>query len=165
MEVPTRSLTKSLNVCSSEKDCTWYSSVPVQCLELITKCEQPADIWVSFVLAGLWALSPMHWSLHTECFWNGFQVDCSVGFVTLLIISQERVPQCPCVDEMVGSVPAPPMEDLDMDKIQCKAEGAYLSSVLYFQNLCIRGVDSYFRPEALGFFFFFWNAVVDGYYF
>lgn len=59
---------------------------------------------------------------------------------------------------MVGSVPALQMEDLEVDKVQCKAEGAYLSLFLYFQNLCIQVGNSYFR-------FFFWSAVVDAYYF
>lgn len=77
-----------------------------------------------------------------------------MGFVALLITSQERVPLCLWVDEMVGSVPAPQMEDLEVDKVQCKAEGAYLSLVLCFQNLCIQAVDSYFRSEVLfGFLF------------
>lgn len=62
----------------------------------------------------------------------------------------------------MGSVPAPELKDLEVDEVQHKAEGAYLSSLLCFQNLCIQGVYSYFRPEAL-YFFFLWNAVVDGY--
>lgn len=119
--------------------------------------------WVSFVMVGLYALSPMHTCLHTECFWSGSLVDCSVGFVSLLITSQEWIPWCPWVDEMVGSIPALQMEDLEVDKVQCRAEDAYLSLFLGFQKLCIQAVDNLDLKHWI--IFFFWNAVVDAYYF
>lgn len=61
---------------------------------------------------------------------------------------------------MVGSVPALQMEDLEVDKVRCKAEGAYLSLFLCFQNVCVQAVDSYFL-DLKYWTFSFWNAVVD----
>lgn len=96
------------------------STGPVQCLEWITVPEQLFSLWVSFVLAGLYVLSRMYCSLCTEYIWNGFLVDCSVGFITLLTTGVSST--VPLGDEMVGSVPALQVANLEVDKAQRKAE-------------------------------------------
>lgn len=110
--------------------------------------------WVFFFMARLYALSCAHCFLCIGYVWNGFLVECSVGFITLLTASQELV-HCALGgwDGRFSSCSTDGKRGGGQSSVQ--SWSACISFLfLCFENLCIQALVSYFGSEAPDLFFF-----------